>query len=124
MIATRLSSSKCAACSNASQTEPSAISLSPQSTQTRYGSRSSFLPASAMPTPNGSPCPSDPVATSTHGMTGVGCPSSSGRTCGSVRSSSSEIAPAARNIEYSRGDAWPFEKTSWSLCGSFGLSKS
>ena len=30
---------------------------------------------SAMPTPIGSPWPSEPVATSTHGITGVGCPS-------------------------------------------------
>ena len=37
--------------------EPSAISLSPQSTQTRVGSRSSCFAASAMPTPIGSPCP-------------------------------------------------------------------
>ena len=35
MIAVRLSSSKNAACSKASHIEPSAISLSPQSTQTR-----------------------------------------------------------------------------------------
>ena len=56
--------------------EPSAISLSPHSTQTRYGSRSRYLPASATPTPSGRPWPSDPVATSTHGSTGVGWPSS------------------------------------------------
>ncbi len=41
-----------------------------------------------------------------------------------VSSSSSLIAPAAWYIEYSSGEAWPFEKTRWSLCGSSGASKS
>src|SRR5215510_12608039 len=76
MTAIRLSSFSCQACSNASHIEPSAISLSPQSTHTRYGSLSSRFPASAMPTPYGNPWPSEPVATSTQGSTGTGCPSS------------------------------------------------
>ena len=78
--------------------EPSAISLSPQSTQTRYGSRSRRLPAIAMPTPIGKPWPSEPVATSTQGSTGTGCPCSRLPNCRYVISSSSEIAPAARKI--------------------------
>jgi hypothetical protein len=36
------------------------------------GSSSRYLPARATPTASGSPCPRDPVATSTHGSTGVG----------------------------------------------------
>ncbi len=35
----------------ASQIEPSAISLSPHNTQTRYGRWSRYFPASAIPTP-------------------------------------------------------------------------
>ena len=46
------------------------------------GSRSSRLPASAMPTAIGSPWPSEPVATSTQGIRGVGWPSRSSRTAG------------------------------------------
>ena len=76
MIAVRLSSPKCAACSNASHIEPSAISLSPQSTHTRLGRCSRCFAASAIPTPIGRPWPSEPVATSTQGMRGVGWPSS------------------------------------------------
>ena len=91
-------------------------------TQVRNGSRSSFLPASARPTPIGSPCPSDPVATSTHGRTGVGWPSSREPNCRYVMNSSSEIAPAARNRPYTSGEAWPFEKISRSFAGLFGLS--
>jgi len=34
-----------------------------------------------------------------------------------VISSSSEITPAALNIEYSSGEAWPLEKIRWSLAG-------
>ena len=94
-IAIRLSSPANAACSNASHIEPSASSLSPQRHQTLYGSRSSFLPASATPTAIGSPCPSEPVATSTHGIFGVGCPSSREPSLRKVSSSSSETAPAA-----------------------------
>jgi hypothetical protein len=96
MIAVRLSSPPKAACSNASHTEPSAISLSPQRHQTRYGMRSSFRPARATPTEIGSPCPSEPVATSTHGSTGVGWPSRRLPKRRKESSSSSEIAPAAR----------------------------
>ena len=94
-IAVRLSSFAYAACSNASHIDPSASSLSPQRHQTRYGSRSSRLPASATPTEIGSPCPSEPVATSTHGIFGVGCPSSREPNLRKVSSSSSVIAPAA-----------------------------
>ena len=76
MITVRLSSPVQAACSNASQIDPSASSLSPHRTQTRYGSWSRNRPAMASPTPAGRPSPSDPVATSTQGSRGVGCPSS------------------------------------------------
>ena len=124
MTAIRLSSFSCQACSNASHIEPSAISLSPQSTHVRYGNRSSRLPASAMPTPYGRPWPKEPVATSTHGSTGVGCPSSRLPRLRNVSNSSSVIAPAALYIEYRSGDACPLEKTRWSFRGSSGLSKS
>jgi hypothetical protein len=52
-----------------------------------------------MPTPYGSPCPSEPVATSTHGIAGVGWPCSRWPKVRKVSSSSSVIAPAALNIE-------------------------
>ncbi len=45
------------------------------------------------------PWPSEPVATSTQGSTGVGWPSSLEPNWRKVSSSSSLIAPAARNIE-------------------------
>ncbi len=63
-----------------------------------------------MPTPIGRPWPSEPVATSTQGSTGVGWPSSRLPNLRNVSSSSSVIAPAALYIEYSSGDAWPLEK--------------
>ena len=72
MIAVRLSRPLWPAASKASHIEPSAISESPHRHQTRYGSRSSRLPASATPTLIGRPWPSEPVATSTQGSTGVG----------------------------------------------------
>ena len=97
--------------SNASHIDPSAISLSPHSTHTRYGNSSRYRPARATPTPSGSPWPSEPVATSTHGNTGVGWPSSrEPKRRYPVISSSSEMTPAALNIAYSNGDACPFEK--------------
>ena len=99
MIAVRLSSFALDACSKASHIEPSAISLSPQRAQTRYGSRSSFFPASATPTAIGRPWPSEPVATSTQGRIGVGWPSSRLPSLRKVRSSSSVIAPAALKSE-------------------------
>ena len=98
MMAVRLSRPWKAACSNASQMLPSAISESPHSTQTRYGSRSRRLAASATPTAMGRPWPSDPVATSTHGRTGVGCPSMRLPNFRKVSISWSLIAPAALNI--------------------------
>jgi hypothetical protein len=51
-----------------------------------------------MPTPYGRPCPSEPVATSTHGIRGVGWPSKMLENWRYVSSSSSEITPAARYI--------------------------
>ena len=55
----------------ASQMEPSAISESPTSTQTRPGEPSIRI-ASAMPSPIASPCPREPVAASTQGSSGTG----------------------------------------------------
>ena len=79
----------------ASQTDPSATSESPISTQTRPGSPSSRM-ARAMPSPMGRPCPSDPVATSTHGMpgTGTGCPWTGEPNLRNVSSCASSIAPS------------------------------
>ena len=39
-------------------------------------------------------------------------------------SSASSIAPAARNIAYTSGDAWPLEKMRWSFASTSGRSKS
>ena len=55
----------------ASQTEPSAISESPSSTQTRASLPSSRIDT-AIPSPIASPWPRDPVATSTQGNSGIG----------------------------------------------------
>ena len=60
-----------AAVSAASHTEPSADSESPSSTHTRPPVPSSRI-ASAIPSPTASPWPSEPVATSTHGSSGIG----------------------------------------------------
>src|SRR5919206_253357 len=54
-IATRLSRPSQPACWNASHIEPSAISESPHSTHTRYGSLSRSRPAIARPTPTCAP---------------------------------------------------------------------
>jgi hypothetical protein len=69
--AMRLSAPWYDAFSIASQTDPSAISESPSSTHARAGFRSRRI-ASAIPSPIGSPWPSDPVATSMCGMSGRG----------------------------------------------------
>ncbi|TWH70484.1 hypothetical protein JD77_05509 [Micromonospora olivasterospora] len=96
--------------------EPSAVSLSPHSTHTWNGRRSRYWPASAIPTPTGRPWPSDPVATSTQGSAGVGCPCRREPNCRYVSTNSwSVIAPTALKTEYSSGEAWPLEKTRWSL---------
>ena len=86
----------------ASQTEPSATSESPISTQMRPGSSSIAVP-NAMPSPMGSPWPREPVATSTHGMSGrgTGCPSRGLPNVRNVSSCSSVIAPIAFSAEYS-----------------------
>src|SRR5262249_662458 len=65
-----LSEPNCAA----SQTEPSEHSPSPSKQKTRASIPSSRL-ATAIPFAAASPWPSDPVATLTHGLLGVGCPS-------------------------------------------------
>ena len=54
-----------------------------------------------MPSPMGSPWPSDPVATSTQGIsgTGAGCPWTGDPNCRKVNSSWSEMAPIALNTE-------------------------
>ena len=78
-------------------------------------------PASAMPTPTGSPWPSEPVAVSTHGSRrGVGCPSSRLPSLRKVSSSSSSMAPAALYAAYSSGEACPLERTKRSLPGCCG----
>ena len=58
--------------SKASHTEPSAVSLSPTRVHTWNGASHSRFAASAIPIAMGMPWPRDPVATSTHGSTGVG----------------------------------------------------
>src|SRR5215218_2683457 len=77
-----------------------------------------------MPTPIGSPWPSEPVATSTSGTFGIGWPWSRDPSFRKVRSSSSSMTPTALSIAYSSGDAWPLENTTWSLLGSSGRSTS
>ncbi len=111
--------------SMASHTDPSATSESPISTQTRPG-RSSSPIASAMPSPIGRPCPSDPVATSTHGIsgTGAGWPWMGEPNLRNVRSCASSIAPIAFRTLKNSGDAWPFDSTNRSLPRFDGSSTS
>src|SRR3569833_96893 len=104
---------------------PSAISESPRTTHVRKGSLSTYLPSRAMPTPIGRPCPSEPVATSTHfRVCGFGWPSRRLPNLRRVSSSASSMAPAALYIEYSTGHAWPLLKIRWSLLGFLGLFQS
>src|SRR6266542_1656583 len=108
-----------------SHTDPSITSESPIRTQVRPGSPSSRM-ARAIPRPTGSPCPSDPVATSTHGIsgTGAGWPWTGLPNLRKLMSSSSLSAPIALSTEYSSGDAWPFERMNRSLPRSLGSSTS
>ena len=57
------------------------------------------MPASATPTAIGRPWPSEPVATSTHGMIGTGWPSNFEPNLRKLSRSSSVIAPAAFSSE-------------------------
>ena len=109
----------------ASHTEPSTNSESPINTHTRPGSSSRRM-ARAIPNPMGSPWPSDPVATSTHGIsgTGAGWPWSGLPNLRNDSSSWSVMAPIALKAEYSSGEACPFDSTNRSLPGFFGSSTS
>jgi hypothetical protein len=81
---------------------------------------------SAMPIPAGSPCPSDPVATSTNGNRGVGCPSKSDPIVRSFSSSDRSNAPASAQAAYRIGAACPFDSTNRSApaCrGRFGSNR-
>src|SRR5438477_10609033 len=100
--------------------DPSASSESPHSTHTWYGSLSRYLPASATPTAIGRPWPSEPVATSTHGIAGVGWPCRREPNLRKVISSVAVMAPTAVNIAEHGGDAWPLEQIRWPVVGSFG----
>ncbi len=109
----------------ASHTEPSADSESPSSTHTLAG-MPSILIASAIPSPIGSPWPSEPVATSTHGMSGsgTGCPWTGDPNFRNVISCSSVIAPIAFRTENMSGEAWPFDRTNRSFASAFGSATS
>ncbi len=72
---------------------------------------------SADPTPAASPCPSDPVARSTHGSRGVGCPSRSLVSSRSVSVDSRETMPTSAQAAYSSGAACPLERMKRSLSG-------
>ena len=115
-IATRLPAPWNQAFAMASHTDPSAASESPIRTHTRAGLSSIFI-ASAMPRPMGRPWPSDPVATSIHGISGngTGWPSSGLPSLRNERSCSSVMAPTAFRTEYMRGEAWPLDRTKRSL---------
>src|SRR6185436_14588143 len=81
-----------------------------------------------MPTAAQMPCPSEPVATSTNGSRGVGCPSRSESIRRSFNSSARSNAPASAQAAYRSGAACPFESTNRSLtvflgsCGSNRIS--
>ncbi len=125
MIPIRLSAPWYEAFSIASHTEPSATSESPIRHQTRAGIASIFI-ASAIPSANGSPWPSEPVATSIHGISGsgTGCPCTADPNRRKVSSCSSVIAPTAFRTENIRGDAWPFDSTNRSFARLLGSATS
>ena len=93
-VAIRLPSRSLAAMDAASQTDPSATSPSPSSTQMRR-SLPSNRQACAMPTPTLRPCPRDPVATSTNGSVVGGWPSRSESIRRRLSSSSSAMYPTS-----------------------------
>ncbi|GAI15376.1 unnamed protein product [marine sediment metagenome] len=64
-----------------------------------------YLAFKAIPRPIERPCPRDPVAASTYGKLGVGCPSSLLPNSLMVSNSSSLTAPAAAHNEYINGEA-------------------
>ena len=83
----------------ASHTDPSATSESPSSTHTRPSVPSRRI-ASAMPSPTARPWPSEPVATSIHGISGIGAgwPCSGEPSFRSESSSASPNAPIAFSV--------------------------
>ena len=93
----------------ASHTDPSMLSPSPISTYVRW-SEPVRRASSAIPRPAASPCPSDPVATSTNGRRGVGCPSRSESIRRSLRSSARSKAPASAHAAYSSGARVPLRE--------------
>ncbi len=124
-IATRFRTPWNDAFSMASHTDPSATSESPIRTQTRPPVSSRRM-ASAIPSPTGRPCPSEPVATSIHGMPlpGTGCPCTGEPNFRKLRSCSSVMAPIAFSTENISGEAWPFDRTKRSLARLFGSATS
>ncbi len=74
-----------------------------------------------MPAATERPCPSDPVATSTNGILGTGCPSIMESFKRKDMSCSSVIVFARYNAEYNIGAACPFDKTRRSFKKCFAL---
>ena len=109
-IPIRLSAPWCDAFANASQTDPSADSESPSRHHTRAG-RSSIFWASAIPSAIGSPCPSEPVATSTHGMVRERYVLDRRPEAPERHQLFVQIAPTAFSVENISGEAWPFDRT-------------
>ena len=70
---------------------------------------------SAVPIAAQMPWPSEPVATSTNGSRGVGCPSRSESISRSFSSSARSNAPASAHAAYRIGAACPFDSTKRSL---------
>ena len=89
---------------------------------TRRGRDAVHLHRERHPERIGRPWPSDPVATSIHGISGAGrgapCTGDPNRRNDSSRSS--PIAPTAFRTEKIRGDAWPFDRTNRSFARLFG----
>ena len=78
-----------------------------------------------MPAAAHSPWPSEPLATRTHGTSGVGWPSS-GLVISRRVSRSWSIAPASLSAAHRSGAAWPLESTKTSAprpLGSFGSKR-
>src|SRR5207249_5981563 len=81
---------------------------------------SSIWAASALPKPTESPWPSEPVATSTQGILGVGWPSRLLSSWRRVRTSFSSMMPASAYAAHNSGAACPFDKTKRSFAGFRG----
>lgn len=94
---------------------PYAIYPSPQTQKTVLSILSKYLLEYAIPQATDKPWPKDPVAISTNGIFGTGCPSIKESFNLKDINWSSVNTPALYKAAYKIGAAWPFESTSLSF---------